>query len=389
MGRRLALGALVAVWAAFLVALAPLVFAVDSSAPSARQGSGRDAAARGSATGAIAGPASSRPTTADRLEHSTKPGRGEISIAWAGDITPGSRYGQPPNQGRSLFQNVRGLLARADVAVGNLEGTLSSGGVSKCGTDGGKCFSFQAPPESAAALKWAGFDVMNMANNHSFDFGATGQQQTVTALEGNGIAHAGLPGRIAVLRRRGIRIATVGFAPYPWASDLRDLAAVRELVRRADALAELVVVLAHLGAEGADQTHVPVGREFAMGEDRGDTRAFAQAAVEAGADLVLGSGPHVLRGIALYRGKLIAYSLGNFAGWHNFSSTGLLSLSGLLTVRLSPKGHLRGGAFAGLRLSGAGIPTPDSSGEARALLNRLSREDFGGSALQLLPDGSF
>ena len=126
-----------------------------------------------------------------------------------------------------------------------------------------------------------------------------------------------------------------------------------------------------------------------MGEDRGDTRAFARAAVDAGADLVLGSGPHVLRGIEFRDGKLLAYSLGNFAGWRNFSTAGVASLSGLLTVRVSREGHLRGGRFTGLRLSSDGVPSADTSGEAVGLVNQLGREDFGGRALRLLADGSF
>jgi len=239
----------------------------------------------------------------------------EVSIAWAGDITPGSSYGLPPDDGRVLFENVRDEVIGADVAIGNLEGTFSVGGTSKCETEA-VCFSFQAPPENAAALAWAGFDLLNLANNHAFDFGELGQAQTIDALDANDMAHTGRPGRITVVRRRGVRIATVGFAPYPWATDLRDLDAVAELVRRASDEADLVVVLAHLGAEGSDQVHTPVGPELAMGEDRGDTRAFAHVAVDAGADLVLASGPHVLRGIELRNGKLIAYSLGNFAGWH-------------------------------------------------------------------------
>ena len=101
-----------------------------------------------------------------------------------------------------------------------------------------------------------------------------------------------------------------------------------------------------------------------MGEDRGDTRAFARQAVEAGADLVLGSGPHVLRGIEFHGRKAARRrSLGNFAGWRNFSTAGVASLSGLLTVRVSREGHLRGGRFTGLRLSSDGVPSPDTTGE--------------------------
>ena len=356
MGRRTAGWALVGGWAALLATLIPFAFAGDSPAGS----SGR-----------------------------SEPEGAEVSITWAGDITPGSSYGLPPDDGRALFENVRGEVAAADLAIGNLEGTFAIGGASKCGSDGGDCFSFQAPPDSAAALAWAGFDVLNLANNHAIDFGELGQAQTIDALDANGLDHTGTPGQITVVRAGGVQIATVGFAPYPWASDLRDLDAVAELVRQASDEADLVVVLAHLGAEGSDQVHTPIGQELAMGEDRGDTRAFTHAAVDAGADVVLASGPHVLRGIELHDGKLIAYSLGNFAGWRNFSTAGTLSLSGLLTVRLSPDGYLRGGQFTGLRLSADGVPSTDSSGEATGLVNRLSDEDFGAAALRLLDDGSF
>ena len=104
---------------------------------------------------------------------------------------------------------------------------------------------------------------------------------------------------------------------------MADDAAVQALVARAAAQADVVVVFFHAGAEGSDQTHVPAGPETAFGEYRGDSRHFARVAIDAGADLVLGSGPHVLRGLELYRGRLIAYSLGNLAGYRNFSTAGL------------------------------------------------------------------
>jgi hypothetical protein len=136
----------------------------------------------------------------------------------------------------------------------------------------------------------------------------------------------------------------------------------------------------HSGAEGADRTHVPVGREEAFGEDRGDSRAFAHAAIDTGADLVLGSGPHVLRGMELYKGRLVAYSLGNLTGWHNFGVHGTLGLSGLLKVEVAPDGRLRRGRLISLRLRGAGVPRRDRSDAARRLVRRLSLADFGRSA---------
>ena len=137
--------------------------------------------------------------------------------------------------------------------------------------------------------------------------------------------------------------------------------------------ADIVVAFLHAGAEGANKTHVPRGPESAFGEYRGDSRHFARVAIDAGADLVLGSGPHVLRGLELYKGRLIAYSLGNLAGWHNFGTGGRSSLSALLTVALAPSGRFFAAEIASYRLDGAGVPHADPQarrGQADALAQR-------------------
>jgi poly-gamma-glutamate capsule biosynthesis protein CapA/YwtB (metallophosphatase superfamily) len=106
-------------------------------------------------------------------------------------------------------------------------------------------------------------------------------------------------------------------------------------------------------------------------------------AVRSGADLVLGSGPHVLRGMEIYRDRLIAYSLGNFSGFHNFATTGVLGASAVLHVTLDPGGALRSGRIASVRLIEAGRPVPDPSGEGARLIRRLSREDLGRGAARI------
>ena len=98
---------------------------------------------------------------------------GSVTVAFAGDI---AMLGSPPS---SLFAGVRRPLRQADVAIGNLEGTLSTGAGSKCGAGSSGCFAFQAPPWSATLLRGAGFDDLNVANNHAFDYGASGQRQTL------------------------------------------------------------------------------------------------------------------------------------------------------------------------------------------------------------------
>ena len=120
------------------------------------------------------------------------------------------------------------------------------------------------------------------------------------------------PGEIAVLKVHGIRVAVIGFAPYPWAQSLTNVAAAKRLVARARKRADVVVVTMHAGGEGVAFEHVRPGTETFLGENRGNPLVFSHAVIDAGADLVVGSGPHVLRGIEWYRGRLIVYSLGNF-----------------------------------------------------------------------------
>jgi hypothetical protein len=309
------------------------------------------------------------------------PRPGPITIEWVGDITPGSAMGVPPGDGGVQFAGVRRRLRAADLTFGNLEGTYSVGGDSKCGGQAGHaCFAFQAPLDHAVALRRSGFDAVNLANNHAWDFGARGQAQTLRALRRAGVAATGRPGEITIVRRGRLRVALLGFAAYPWAASLTDLARVRRLVRRAGAAADVVVVAMHAGAEGADQTRVPVGTEVAFGEDRGDSRRFAHAAVDAGADLVVGSGPHVIRGIERYHGRVIAYSLGNFAGWNNFGLGGPLSESGILRVKLTADGVPLSTHWIPIRLTGPGIPEIEHNGESKKLVEQLSRADFGRAA---------
>jgi len=311
-----------------------------------------------------------------------------VTITWGGDLTLGSSYGHPPDRGWPQLAPVARELRRADVAAVNYEGTFAPGGPSKCGgRSGGTCFAFQAPPQNARTLDRAGVDIVNLANNHAFDFGPAGYRSTRAALARAGVRATGAPGEVRVVRAGRVRVAFAGFSSYAWSAPISDLGRVRALVRSAARRADVVVALFHGGAEGADKTHVPYGREHAFGEDRGDLRRFGRAAIDAGADLVLGSGPHVLRGMERYRNRLIAYSLGNLSGWRNFGTGGIASVSALLTVELSRRGRLRAGRVTSLRLDGIGVPHRDPGGGAERLMRSLSRSDFGAAGVWFVPYG--
>jgi poly-gamma-glutamate capsule biosynthesis protein CapA/YwtB (metallophosphatase superfamily) len=303
-----------------------------------------------------------------------------VTVAFAGDI---ALLGPAPS---SLFAGVRAPLSRADVAIGNLEGTLSVGGTSKCGKNSTSCFAFQSPPPSAALLRGAGFDDLNVANNHAFDYGSSGQQQTLRALARYRLHWSGRPNQITVLRSHGVRIAILGFAPYPWAQSLTNVPAAQSLVRRAVARADIVIAVLHAGAEGTDRQHTPRTTEYYLGENRGNERRFAHALVYAGANLVLASGPHVLRGMQLFRDTLIAYSLGNFATAGNaLSMDGVLNQSGVLVVTLTDDGTIVSGEFLPVQIYG-GAPHLTSGADIVQRVNALSHQDFGGSAVLIARD---
>lgn len=312
--------------------------------------------------------------------------QGVVAIVATGDIVMGSTPNLPPDGGRSFFSDVQTDLA-GDVVLGNLEGTLSTGGGSKCGKGSTNCFAFQTPPSYARWLRDAGFTTLNLANNHAYDFGAGGLRQTTNALAGAGLQWTGRPGQITVQKVGAIRVALVGFAPYPWAQSLTDIAAAKRLVRKAAREADVVVVSMHAGAEGAERQHVTRRNELFLGENRGNPVRLAHAAVDAGADLVVGHGPHVLRGMEWYKGRLIAYSLGNFAGYKVFALGGPLSTSGILRVTLRGDGRFETGRLVPTHLVGAGLPAIDPAEAAHGVVRTLSREDFGARGVKISRDG--
>lgn len=334
----------------------------------------------------LAVPTKPAPTPEPVAAKPKKP-QGIVTIAAVGDIVMGSTPNLPPDGGRSFFSGVAADLS-ADVVLGNLEGTLSTGGVSKCGPGSTDCFAFRTPPSYAKWLKGAGFTVMNLANNHALDFGVEGQRQTVAALERFKLRTTGRPGEIATQKVGDIKVAILGFAPYEWAQPLTDLRAARKLVRKAASNHQLVIVTMHGGAEGVDHQNVKRANETYLGENRGNSVAFAHAVVDAGADLVVGHGPHVLRGMEWYKKRLIAYSLGNFAGYKVFSLGGALSTSAILRVTLRANGTFENGLIVPTRLVGAGKPALDPEERAHGAVRSLSKADFGPRAVTVTKAGA-
>jgi poly-gamma-glutamate capsule biosynthesis protein CapA/YwtB (metallophosphatase superfamily) len=338
-------------------------------------------------------PAASSPATGvsgKPVEESTQVE--SISLSATGDIIMGDAPNRlPANDGKGFFDSVTEAL-KSDLVMGNLEQPLTGDtGTSKCGTPKRpNCFAFRSPPAYAGHLKEAGFQLLNTANNHSKDYGPQGYRNTVDALEAAGLDHTGAADQITVVEVKGVKVAVIGFSPYAGANNLNDLDAATAVVSAASKKADLVVVQVHMGAEGSDKTHVKPGNELYFGENRGDPIKFSHTVIDAGADLVVGHGPHVLRGMEFYQGKLIAYSLGNFAGGgRTLSRNGVLKYAGVLHVSLTREGDYVDGEFVSTYLDDAGVPTRDKTNErGRKMVAELSEADFDGTAAVIGADGS-
>ncbi len=311
-----------------------------------------------------------------------------FSIDWVGDMTFGSPGAWPPDGTGSLLTAVPPADLHSDLTMGNLESALGDLPLSKCAPGDTECYAFEAPDSTAQMLKQEGFSAVNVANNHTLDAGTAGEANTNSVLQQAGLAYAGRPGQITYLERNGIKIALLGFAPWPYDADALDIPAAEALVKQAAQHAQVVIVMEHLGAEGDSAQHVTDSEEYYLGEDRGNSIAFTHGVIDAGADLVVGSGPHVLRGFQWYHGHLIAYSLGNFCGYDTLGLDSITSVSAILHVTLGAQGQFVSGSISPLRLVEPGTPEPDPTGAAITTINSLSQDDFGGNgAVQISAAG--
>jgi hypothetical protein len=343
--------------------------------------------------GGAAAPSGSAPAASAPADDDT------ITLAGVGDVIMGSAPGDlPAKGGAGFFDKVRSSL-KADLVMGNLETPLTGDtGHVKCGWEtpspkpgnpspspvpASGCHQFSLPTSYAGHLKDAGFGLMNLANNHTFDMGQTGLANTRQALQDEDIDYTGAPGQIAYTTVKGRKVAVIGFSIYGWTQSLNNMTSSANLVKKAAKNADLVVIQMQGGAEGADKSHVKKGHEIFLGEDRGDLITFTHKMIDAGADVVFGHGPHIMRGMEFYQGRLIAYSLGNFCGYGVLNARGNLGVGGILKVRLHPDGTWAGGTLVPTEMVGGGYPAVDKEKRALGFVNGLSEDDFGDSAARI------
>lgn len=318
----------------------------------------------------------------------------DITLALVGDIMLGTTYPAPHlplASGSRLFEHAAPLLATADLALGNLEGPFCDTSASRRKQETDNAYAFRMPPAYAPLLQAAGFGFLSLANNHTCDFGQTGLRRTMALLDSLGIAYAGLKHHCptTLLRVGNTMVGIAAFGHNGHTPRLTDSTLVANTLRSLRDSCQLLIVSFHGGAEGKSRIHLPDSAERYLGEPRGHLRWFAHLCIDLGADLVFGHGPHVPRAMELYRGRLVAYSLGNFCTPVGISLDGILGYAPLLTVRLQPDGTLRDGHIHSFHQPYRKGPQPDSLHRAARLMAHLSRQDFDNPGLEFHPDGDF
>jgi len=319
-----------------------------------------------------------------------------LTIIGVGDIMMGTDFPVasylPPNDGATIFpDSIKTILRHADVTFGNQEGTLldkSRGGNAKSCANPAVCYAFRTPTRYVQYLVDAGFDMMSLANNHSGDFGPVGRQSTMETLGSKGIVYAGLTvAPTTVFVKDSIRYGLIAFAPNEGTLDIRKVKEAQQIVRQLADSVDIVIVSFHGGAEGRGAQRVTRKTEFFVGENRGNPYDFAHKMIDAGADVVLGHGPHVTRSVDLYKDRFIIYSLGNFCTYARFSLTGEGGVAPIVKVFINRQGEFLKAEVTPIKQVGEGGPQLDEDKKAIKTLQRLLKLDFPEVPITISADG--
>ena len=315
------------------------------------------------------------------VKDTLSPVKDTLSIVAVGDVMIGSGFpagNLPKDDALESFKEVKPFL-NGDIVFGNLEGAiLDSGNSEKCrNSKAGTCYAFRMPDRYGKILKEAGFSLMSTANNHANDFGETGRRNTARVLDEVGIYHAGpVENKSVVFEKEGIRYGFCAFSPNSNMLSVNDLEQATDLVKKLRSMADIVIVSFHGGAEGASHTHVPRQNEYFFGENRGNVYKFAHAVIDAGADIVLGHGPHVTRAVEVYKQKFIAYSMGNFNTYGTFNLSGPNGMAPLLDIKLDRKGNFLYAKVISTKQSKANGLELDPNYKVFEEMKRLTKTDF-------------
>lgn len=310
-----------------------------------------------------------------------------ITVIAVGDMMLGSAYpsksGLPADDAKNSFSNVSALL-KGDIVFGNLEGCfLNQGKSTKCrDTIGNSCFAFRMPERYAGIYKEAGFNLLSIANNHVGDFGLKGRRRTAELLDSLQINYAGLLSHpFSIFEKDSVKYGFCAFAPNENTVSINNLDSARALVSAVKKQVDIMIVSFHGGAEGSRFEHVTRANEIFYDENRGNVFAFAHAVIDAGADLVLGHGPHVTRAVEVYKNKFIAYSMGNFCTYGMFNLKGPNGSAPLFNIKINGKGDFLYAGVTSVKQDKINRLRIDTAHTALKKIAALTQIDFPGNRL--------
>ena len=319
----------------------------------------------------------------------------EFTIIGVGDIMLGSNYPFEyllPKNDANILQNTQNILKNADITVGNLEGTLfDNGGTPKSCNNPNVCYVFRMPSRYGTYLKQAGFDYLSIANNHSNDFGEIGIKETIKNLDNLGIKYSGIKdiAESVILEKDGKKFGFISFSPNSATVKLNDYNYAKKLISELKSKVDIVIVMFHGGAEGANAEHITKRHEIFHGEDRGNVYEFAHFAIDNGADIIFGQGPHVARAVELYKNKFISYSGGNFATFGKINISGSMGIAPIFKIKINNKGDFISGEIIPVRQTYKSFgPFIDSEKLAIKKIISLNKSDFpNGNGLSTSEEG--
>ena len=234
------------------------------------------------------------------------------------------------------FLEIADEFKSADIVFGNLESVISDKGRKV-----GSIYSFRAEPEAIQGLQFAGFDILSLANNHMLDYTREAMEDTMKRLEKASIDYVGAgfnQGQAFSLKIKEIENTKIGFLAYTnlgaeswkagkdysgmaWISE-QDIEKIQKDIEKAKKETDVLIISIHAGEEYS--TNITDFQE-----------KFAHSCIDAGADIIIGHHPHVVQKIEKYKGKYIAYSLGNFVFDQGFSEETMEAI--LLDIKIKDK----------------------------------------------------
>ena len=319
-----------------------------------------------------------------------------IKITAVGDIMFGTNFPAkkylPKNEDCiPLIENVKEFFNNSDIIFGNLEGCISDNAPprKRC-NDPTKCYLYRMPKKFGNCLKYAGFNLISLANNHTWDFGEEGVEDTKSVLNSLNINYAGLdykPYTIFDLND-STKIGFCSFAPNYRTPSLLKIEKAQEIVQNLSKKCDIVIVSFHGGGEGSKFQNVTRETEYCYGENRGNVYKFSHAMIDAGADVIIGHGPHVTRAIDIYKNKFIAYSLGNFCTYGRFNLSGSKGIAPILQLEISEKGEFISGKIIPIKQISGGYVYPDKEKKAIKKVQDLTNIDFPNHKINIDDDGN-